>query len=56
MKAELGMKTKKEDEEDDTKCCSLKAPIDPSGNDLKTYIVKIQNKTQALQKSFLSGG
>jgi hypothetical protein len=26
LKAELGMKTKKDDEEDDTKFCSLKEP------------------------------
>jgi hypothetical protein len=35
------MKTKKDDEEDDTKWCSLKVPIDPADNDSKTYIVKI---------------
>jgi hypothetical protein len=28
LKAELGMKTNKDDEEDDTKCCSPKVPID----------------------------
>jgi hypothetical protein len=42
LKVELGMKTKKDDEEDDTKCCSLKVQIDPTGKDYKTYIVKIQ--------------
>jgi hypothetical protein len=41
LKAELRMKTKKDDEEDDTKCCSLKVPIDPAGKDSKTYTVKI---------------
>jgi hypothetical protein len=41
LKAELGMKTKKDDEEDDTKFCSLKVPIDPAGKDSKTYIVNI---------------
>jgi hypothetical protein len=35
------MKTKKDDEEDDTKFCSLKVPIDPVDKDCKTYIVKI---------------
>jgi hypothetical protein len=41
LKAELGMKTKKDDEEDDTKFCSVKVPIDPTDKDSKTYIVKI---------------
>jgi hypothetical protein len=41
LKAELGIKTKKDDEEDDTKFCSLKVPIDPDEKDSKTYIVKI---------------
>jgi hypothetical protein len=41
LKEELGMKTKKDDEEDDTECCSLKVPIDPVDKDSKTYIVKI---------------
>jgi hypothetical protein len=41
LKAERGMKTKKEDEEDDTKCCYLKVPINPAYKDSKTYIVKI---------------
>jgi hypothetical protein len=38
LKAELGMKTKKDDEEDDTTFCSLKVPIDPTDKDSKTYI------------------
>jgi hypothetical protein len=33
LKAEIGMKTKKDDEEDDTKFCSLKVPIDPANKD-----------------------
>jgi hypothetical protein len=41
LKAELEMKTKKGDKEDDTKLCSLKVPIDPVDNDSKTSIVKI---------------
>jgi hypothetical protein len=41
LKAELGMKTKKYDEEDDTHICSLKVPIDPAEKDSNTYIVKI---------------
>jgi hypothetical protein len=42
LKAELGMKTEKEDEEDDNFFCSLKVPIEPANKDSKTYIVKIQ--------------
>jgi hypothetical protein len=41
LKAELGMKTKKDDKEDDTKFRSPKVPIDPADKDSKTYIVKI---------------
>jgi hypothetical protein len=40
LKAEIGMKTKNDDEEDDTKLCSLKVPIDRANKDSKTYIVK----------------
>jgi hypothetical protein len=41
LKAELGMKTKKEDEEYDTKFPPLKVPIDAADKDSKTYIMKI---------------
>jgi hypothetical protein len=41
LKAKPRMKTKKNDEEDDTKFCSLKVPIDPADKDSKTYIVNI---------------
>jgi hypothetical protein len=41
LKAELGMKPKKEEEEDDTKFCSLKVPMDHEDKDSKTYMVKI---------------
>jgi hypothetical protein len=41
LKAELGMKTKKDEEKDDTKFCPLKVPPDPAEKDSKTYIVKI---------------
>jgi hypothetical protein len=41
LKAELGMKTKKEDEKVDTKLCSLKVTIELADKDSKTYIVKI---------------
>jgi hypothetical protein len=43
LKAELGMKTKKEEEEtDDAKFCSFKVPVDHEDKDSKTYIVKVK--------------
>jgi hypothetical protein len=53
LKAELGMRTKKEDEEDDTKCCSLKVPVDPADKDSKTYIVKIHKYDTGTPEEFL---
>jgi hypothetical protein len=53
MKAELGMKTKKDDEEDDTNFCSLKIPIDPADKDSKTYIVKIHKYDTGTPEEFL---
>jgi hypothetical protein len=42
LKAELGMKTKKEEEADDAKFCSLKVPMDYEDKDSKTYVVKVK--------------
>jgi hypothetical protein len=42
LKAELGMKTKKEEEEDDAKFCSLKVPMYHTDKESKTYIVKVK--------------
>jgi hypothetical protein len=43
LKTELGMKTKKEEEEtDDAKFCSLKVPIDHEDKESKTYVFKIK--------------
>jgi hypothetical protein len=53
LKAELGMKTKNDDEEDDTKFCSLKVPIDPIDKDSKTYIVKIHKYDTGTPEEFL---
>jgi hypothetical protein len=53
LKAELGMKTKKDDEEDVTKFCSLKVPIDPADTDSKTYIVKIHKYDTGTPEEFL---
>jgi hypothetical protein len=53
LKEELGMKTKKYDEEDDTKFCSLKVPIDPVDKDSKNYIVKIHKYDTGAPEEFL---
>jgi hypothetical protein len=53
LKAELGMKTKKDDEEDDTKCCSLKVPINPADKDSKTYIMKIHKYDTGTPEEFI---
>jgi hypothetical protein len=53
LKAELGMKTKKDEEEDDAKFCSLKVPIDPADKDSKTYIVKIHKYDIVTPEEFL---
>jgi hypothetical protein len=42
LKAELGMKAKKEEEEDDAKVCSLKVAMDHKAKDYKTYVIKIK--------------
>jgi hypothetical protein len=43
LKAELGMKSKKEEEEDDAKFFSLKVPMDHEDKESKTYVVKVKN-------------
>jgi hypothetical protein len=53
LKARLGIKTKKEDEENDTHFCSLKVPIDPADKDSKTYIVKIHKYDTGTPEEFL---
>jgi hypothetical protein len=43
LKAELGMKSKKEEEDaDDAKFCSLKVPIDHEDKESMTYMVKVK--------------
>jgi hypothetical protein len=42
LKGELGMKSKKEEEKDDAKFCSLKVPMDHTDKESKTYIVKVK--------------
>jgi hypothetical protein len=47
------MKTKNDDEEDDTIFCSLKVPIDSADKDSKTYIVKIHKYDTGTPEDFL---
>jgi hypothetical protein len=42
LKAELGMKAKKDEAEDDTHFCSSKVPMDHEDKDSKTYVVKLK--------------
>jgi hypothetical protein len=47
-KAELGMKSKKEEKEDDAKFCSLKVPMDHP----RPKLSRSRNMIQERQKSF----
>jgi hypothetical protein len=42
FKTELGMKSKKEEEQDDAKFCSLKVPMDHEDKESKTYVAKVK--------------
>jgi hypothetical protein len=54
LKAELGMKMKKEEEqEDDAKFCSLKVPMDREDKDSKTYVVKVKKYDSGAPQEFL---
>jgi hypothetical protein len=54
LKAELGMKTNKEEEEsDDSQFCSLKVPIDHEDKESKTYIVKVKKYDSGPPEEFL---
>jgi hypothetical protein len=54
LKAELGMKTKKEEEEaDDAKFCSLKVPMDHEDKESKTYVVKVMKYDSGTPEEFL---
>jgi hypothetical protein len=53
LKAELGMKTKKEGEEaDDAKFCSLTVPIDHEDKESKTYMVKVNKYDSGTPEEF----
>jgi hypothetical protein len=53
LKAELGMKSKKEEEEDDAKFFSLKVPMDHEYEESKTYIVKVKKYDSGMPLEFL---
>jgi hypothetical protein len=47
------MKSKKEEEEDDAKFCSLKVPIDHEDKESKTYVVKVKKYDSGTPEEFL---
>jgi hypothetical protein len=53
LKTEIGMKPKKEDEEDDAKFCSLKVPMDHEDKESKTYVVKVKKYDTGTPEEFL---
>jgi hypothetical protein len=53
LKAELGMNSKKEEEEDDAKFCSLKVPMDHTDKESNTYVVKVKKYDSGLPEEFL---
>jgi hypothetical protein len=53
LKAEIGMKSKKEEEEDGAKFCSLKVPMDHTDKELKTYVVKVKKYDSGTPEEFL---
>jgi hypothetical protein len=53
LKAELGMKTKKEEEEtDDAKFCSLKVPMDMKTRNPRPMLSRSRNMTLECQRNF----
>jgi hypothetical protein len=53
LKAELEMKSKKEEETDDAKFCSLKVPMDHKDKESKTYVVKVKKYDRGTPEEFL---
>jgi hypothetical protein len=47
------MKSKKEEEEDDAKFCSLKVPMDHTDKESKTYVVKVKKYDSGTPEEFL---
>jgi hypothetical protein len=52
LKSELGMNSKKEEEEDDAKFCTLKFPMDHEDKESKPRLSRSRNMTPECQKSF----
>jgi hypothetical protein len=53
LKAELGMKSKKEEEADGAKFCSLKVPMDHTDKESKTCVVKVKTYDSGTPEEFL---
>jgi hypothetical protein len=54
LKVELGMKSKKENEDDaNYEFCSLKVPIDHEDKESKTYMVKVRKYESGTREEFL---
>jgi hypothetical protein len=53
LKAELGMKLRIEEEEDDAEFCSLKVPMDNEDKESKTYAVKVKKYDSGTPEEFL---
>jgi hypothetical protein len=53
LKAGLGMKPKKDKEEDDAKFCLLKVPMDHEDKESKTYVVKVKKYKTGTLEEFL---
>jgi hypothetical protein len=53
LKAELGMKTNKDEEEYDAKYCSVKVPMDHEDTESKIYLVKIKKYNTETPEEFL---
>jgi hypothetical protein len=52
LKAELGMKAKKEEDEDDAKLYLLKVPMDHKYKNSKNYVVKIKKYDKGNPEEF----
>jgi hypothetical protein len=53
LKAELGIKSQKEEEESDAKFCSLKVPMEHEDKESKTYVVKVKKYDSGMPEEFL---
>jgi hypothetical protein len=53
LKSELGIKLRKEEEEEDAKFCSLEVPMDHEDKESKTYVVKVNKYDSGTPEEFL---